>query len=127
MDHELFIKRAISLARRAMGHTSPNPMVGALLLKGGRVIAEDYHRAPGTPHAEALVLERAGKKARGGTLYVSLEPCCHTKKRTPPCTRAIIASGVKRVVVAMEDPNPQVSGRGLKELKKAGIEVVSGV
>ncbi len=124
---ELYIKRAIELARRATGHTSPNPMVGAVLVKRGRVIAEDYHRAPGTPHAEALVLTQAGSKAKGATLYVSLEPCCHTKKRTPPCTRAIIASGVKRVVVAMEDPNPQVSGRGIKELKKAGIEVISGV
>lgn len=122
-----YIKRTLSLARRAEGHTSPNPMVGAVLVKRGRVIAEDYHRAPGTPHAEALVLTKAGSRAKGATLYVNLEPCCHTKKRTPPCTRAIIASGIKRVVVAMEDPNPQVSGRGIRELKKAGIEVVSGM
>ncbi|NOX19683.1 MAG: bifunctional diaminohydroxyphosphoribosylaminopyrimidine deaminase/5-amino-6-(5-phosphoribosylamino)uracil reductase RibD [Nitrospirae bacterium] len=124
---EAYIKRAIELARRAAGHTSPNPMVGAVLVKGGRVIAEDYHRAPGTPHAEALVLREAGPKAKGATLYVSLEPCCHTKKRTPPCTKAIIASGVKKVVVAMVDPNPQVSGKGIKELERAGIKVVSGV
>lgn len=122
-----YIKRTLSLARRALGHTSPNPMVGAVLVKAGRVIAEDYHRKPGTPHAEALVLEQAGPRAKGATLYVSLEPCCHRKKRTPPCTKAIIAAGVKRVVVAMEDPNPQVSGKGLRELKKAGIEVVSGI
>ncbi len=124
---ETYIRRAVELAKKAEGHTSPNPMVGAVLVKGGRVIAEDYHRAPGTPHAEALVLSEAGPKAKGATLYVSLEPCCHTKKRTPPCTKAIIASGVKKVVVAMVDPNPQVSGKGIRELKRAGIKVVSGV
>ncbi len=125
-DHDV-IKRTLHLARRALGHTSPNPVVGAVLVKRGRVIAEAYHRAPGTPHAEALVLQKAGQRAEGATLYVSLEPCCHTRKRTPPCTKAIIASGVKKVVVAMEDPNPRVSGKGLAELRKAGIDVVSGI
>ncbi len=116
------MKRALALAARGRGRTSPNPMVGAVLVRSGRVIAEDYHRRAGTPHAEALVLQSAGEKARGATLYVSLEPCCHTKKRTPPCTKAIIASGVARVVVAMRDPNPKVSGRGIAEIEAAGIK-----
>jgi len=122
-----YIRRTIRLARKAAGRTSPNPMVGAVIVKSGRIIAEDFHRAPGTPHAEALVLAAAGPRARGSVLYVNLEPCCHTNKRTPPCTRAIIASGVKKVVVAIEDPNPQVSGRGIRELRSAGIEVLTGV
>ncbi len=125
-DREL-IKRTMALARKARGRTSPNPMVGAVLVKAGRVLAEDYHRGPGTPHAEALVLARAGERADGAVLYVNLEPCCHTRKRTPPCTKAIIGAGVRKVVAAMEDPNPQVSGRGLKELRDAGLEVVTGL
>jgi diaminohydroxyphosphoribosylaminopyrimidine deaminase/5-amino-6-(5-phosphoribosylamino)uracil reductase len=122
-----YIKRTIRLAKKAAGRTSPNPMVGAIIVKAGRIIAEDFHRVPGTPHAEALVLAEAGAKAKGSVLYVNLEPCCHTNKRTPPCTKVIIATGVKKVVVAMEDPNPQVSGKGVKELRNAGIEVVTGV
>jgi diaminohydroxyphosphoribosylaminopyrimidine deaminase/5-amino-6-(5-phosphoribosylamino)uracil reductase len=102
-------------------------MVGAVLVSRGRIIAEDYHRKAGEPHAEALVLERAGKAARGATLYVNLEPCCHTEKRTPPCTKAIVGAGLKRVVVAMKDPNPKVSGRGIKKLRNAGIDVSMGV
>lgn len=121
------IGRAIALAARAWGRTSPNPMVGAVLVKGGKVIAEDYHRRAGEPHAEALVLARAGDKAKGATLYVSLEPCCHSGKRTPPCAKAIIRAGVKRVVVAIEDPNPMVSGKGLRELLNAGVEVTAPV
>jgi diaminohydroxyphosphoribosylaminopyrimidine deaminase/5-amino-6-(5-phosphoribosylamino)uracil reductase len=124
---EFYMKRALTLAKRAQGHTSPNPMVGAVLVKRGRVIAEDYHRKVGTPHAEALVIERAAEEARGATLYVSLEPCCHTKKRTPPCTEGIIKAGIRRVVVSMVDPNPQVSGKGIKRLKEAGIEVQWGL
>ena len=122
-----FMKRALSLALRARGMTSPNPMVGAVIVKGGRVIAEDYHRMPGQPHAEALVIRKAGEKAKGATLYVSLEPCCHKDKRTPPCTEAIISSGIKRVIVAMEDPNPKVSGKGIRILKEAGIDVDVGI
>lgn len=121
------MRRALALAARARGRTRPNPMVGAVLVRQGRVIAEDYHRKAGLPHAEALVLEKAAERARGATLYVTLEPCCHTAKRTPPCTRKIIESGVARVVVAMEDPNPQVSGRGLRQLREAGVEVETGV
>lgn len=127
MNNEFYIRRALRLAGKARGLTSPNPMVGAIVVKNGRIISEDYHKRPGALHAEALALEKAGDKARGATLYVSLEPCCHTKKRTPPCTKAIINAGIKRVIIAMKDPNPKVSGSGIAELQKAGIEVVSGV
>lgn len=126
-DERYFIKRALRLAAKALGRTSPNPAVGAVLVRDNRIIAEDYHRGPGRPHAEALVIQEAGEKARGATLYVSLEPCCHTDKRTPPCTKAIIKAGIKKVVAAMRDPNPKVSGRGLKELEASGIEVISGL
>ena len=125
--HERYIKRALALADKARGETSPNPMVGALLVKGGRVITEGYHKKPGTPHAEAVALSLAGSKAKGATLYVNLEPCCHTDKKTLPCTDAIIQAGVKRVVAAMTDPNPKVSGRGFRKLRAAGIEVISGI
>jgi diaminohydroxyphosphoribosylaminopyrimidine deaminase/5-amino-6-(5-phosphoribosylamino)uracil reductase len=107
--------------------TSPNPLVGAVLVKGGRVIARAYHSKAGSPHAEALVLREAGERARGAVLYVNLEPCCHKEKRTPPCTEEILRAGVRRVVTAMEDPNPKVSGRGLARLRGAGIAVDSNV
>jgi diaminohydroxyphosphoribosylaminopyrimidine deaminase/5-amino-6-(5-phosphoribosylamino)uracil reductase len=122
-----YMKRALSLAKKAEGMTSPNPLVGAVLVKFGRILAEGYHLRPGLPHAEAIVLERAGSKARGSTLYVNLEPCCHLDKRTPPCAQAIIKAGVKRVVIGMIDPNPKVSGRGIELLKKAGIKVQAGL
>ena len=127
MSDEIFMKKALTLAARGRGRTSPNPMVGAVIVKSGKIIASDYHKKAGDPHAEILVLKTAGKRAKGATLYVSLEPCCHTDKKTPPCTRAIIRSGIKKVVAAMIDPNPKVSGMGLKELRKAGIETVSGI
>jgi diaminohydroxyphosphoribosylaminopyrimidine deaminase/5-amino-6-(5-phosphoribosylamino)uracil reductase len=127
MDHALFMKRALKLASRARGRTSPNPMVGAVLVKNGRIIAEDYHKRAGTPHAEVLVLGEAGDRARGATLYVTLEPCCHKGKRTPPCVDSIIRSGVRKLFVAVHDPNPKVSGRGVKRLEKAGVEVNVGV
>jgi len=122
-----YMKRALGLAKRAAGHTSPNPMVGAILVKGGRIIAEDYHRKPGTPHAEALAIEKAGASAKGATLYVSLEPCSHTEKRTPPCADAIIRARIKRVVAAMADPNPKVAGSGIRKLREAGVEVAVGL
>lgn len=127
MTDEHLIRRTLSLAARAYGRTSPNPMVGALVVKGSRVVAEGYHKKAGTPHAEAIALEAAGEKARGATLYVSLEPCCHKDKRTPPCTEKIISSGIRKVVIAMQDPNPKVGGKGIEELRSAGIEVVSGI
>ncbi|HXX53728.1 MAG TPA: bifunctional diaminohydroxyphosphoribosylaminopyrimidine deaminase/5-amino-6-(5-phosphoribosylamino)uracil reductase RibD [Thermodesulfovibrionales bacterium] len=127
MTDLFFMKRAITLSSKARGMTSPNPMVGAVIVKNGKIVAEGYHRKPGTPHAEAIAIAAAGEKTRGSTLYVSLEPCCHTDKRTPPCTKAIIESGIKRVVMAMKDPNPKVSGKGMKELEEAGIGVTSGL
>lgn len=127
MDDKSFIERTLRLAFKARGITSPNPMVGAVIVRDGRVVAENYHKRPGTPHAEALAIEMAGDDARASTLYVNLEPCCHTDKRTPPCTEAIVEAGIKRVVIAMKDPNPRVSGRGIQRLRDAGIEVISGI
>jgi diaminohydroxyphosphoribosylaminopyrimidine deaminase/5-amino-6-(5-phosphoribosylamino)uracil reductase len=127
MDDEFYIKRTFRLAAKAQGMTSPNPMVGAVIVKNGRVISEDFHRKPGTLHAEALAIEKAGKSAHGCALYINLEPCCHTGKRTPPCTRAIINAGIKKVIIGMKDPNPEVSGRGILELQRAGIAVKSGI
>ena len=122
-----YMRMALRLAEKARGRTSPNPMVGALVVKGGKVISRGYHRKAGEPHAEAIALKKAGRKAKGATLYVTLEPCSHTDKRTPPCTPLVLQSKVKRVVVSMIDPNPRVSGGGIKTLRKAGIEVVTGV
>jgi len=117
-----FLARALELAAKGCGLASPNPMVGALLVRDGDVIAEGFHTYDGLRHAEIIALDAAGEKARGATMYVNLEPCCHTG-RTGPCTRALIAAGVARVVAAMVDPNPAVGGRGLKELRAAGIQV----
>jgi diaminohydroxyphosphoribosylaminopyrimidine deaminase / 5-amino-6-(5-phosphoribosylamino)uracil reductase len=127
MTDEQYIKRTLRLAVRAQGMTSPNPMVGAVLIKNGKILSEDFHRKAGAPHAEALVIAKAGEKTIGSTLYINLEPCCHTEKRTPPCTKAIIRAGIKKVIIAMKDPNPQVSGMGIAELQRAGIEVRTGV
>jgi diaminohydroxyphosphoribosylaminopyrimidine deaminase/5-amino-6-(5-phosphoribosylamino)uracil reductase len=102
-------------------------MVGAVIVKNGGVIAEDYHKRPGELHAEALAILKAKEKTRNSILYVTLEPCCHLDKRTPPCTRAIIDAGIEKVFVAMKDPNPKVSGRGIEELKKHGVEVIEGI
>ncbi len=122
-----YMKQAIRLARRGRGKTSPNPMVGALVVKNGEVLGEAYHHEAGKPHAEVLALAKAGKGAKGATLYTNLEPCCHTEKRTPPCTDAIIGSGIRRVVAAIKDPNPRVLGKGVDKLLWAGIEVVEGL
>lgn len=127
MDEKTLMQKVLRLAAKGRGRTSPNPMVGAVIVKGNKIIAEAFHRKAGTPHAEILALKKAGADARGATLYINLEPCCHKDKRTPPCTRAIIESGLKRVVVAMRDPNPKVNGRGIKELRDAGIDVEVGV
>ncbi|MDI6729468.1 MAG: bifunctional diaminohydroxyphosphoribosylaminopyrimidine deaminase/5-amino-6-(5-phosphoribosylamino)uracil reductase RibD [Thermodesulfovibrionales bacterium] len=122
-----FMQRALNLAEKARGMTSPNPMVGAVIVRNGKIIAEDYHKKAGEPHAEALAIIKAGDKTKGSILYVTLEPCCHLDKRTPPCTKAIINSGIKKVFIAMKDPNPKVSGKGIEELRKHEIEVVSGM
>ncbi|MCU7813284.1 MAG: bifunctional diaminohydroxyphosphoribosylaminopyrimidine deaminase/5-amino-6-(5-phosphoribosylamino)uracil reductase RibD [Candidatus Thiodiazotropha sp. (ex Notomyrtea botanica)] len=124
-DHR-HMARAIRLARKGRYTTHPNPRVGCVLVKSGKVVGEGYHRRAGEPHAERNALAAAGAEAKGATAYVTLEPCCH-HGRTPPCTEALIEAGVKRVVAAMLDPNPLVAGQGLTQLNAAGIEVVEGV
>jgi len=121
-----FMERALALARKGAGLASPNPMVGAVLVRDGELVGEGFHQYAAGSHAEIVALKSAGEKARGATLYVSLEPCCHTG-RTGPCTDAVIAAGVKRVVAAMRDPNPAVAGRGMGQLRGAGIEAEHGV
>ena len=121
------MRRALALAKRGSGETNPNPLVGCVIVRAGLVVGEGWHRRAGGPHAEAIALERAGRRARGATLYVNLEPCAHLEKRTPPCAPAVIAAGLRRVVVAIRDPNPAVRGRGLALLRRAGVEVTSGL
>jgi len=116
------LTRAIELAGEARGRTSPNPLVGAVIVKDDRVIGEGLHTAIGEPHAERAALEACNESPEGATLYVSLEPCCHTG-HTPPCTEAIVAAGIARVVVASDDPTPKASGRGLGILRDEGIAV----
>ncbi len=118
--------RALQLAERGLATTDPNPRVGCVLVRGGRVVGEGFHVAAGGPHAEALALAAAGEAARGATAYVTLEPCDH-HGRTPPCTLALIEAGVARVVFALRDPNPRVSGNGEERLLRAGIAVQSGL
>ena len=117
------MRRAIELSRLGVGRTSPNPAVGAVVAQADLVMGEGWHRAAGQPHAEPIALANAGGAARGADLYVTLEPCCH-HGRTPPCTGALIAAGVRRVVAAMQDPNPLVAGQGLQALRDAGMEVI---
>lgn len=126
-EDQKFIKRCFTLARRGKGRVSPNPLVGAVLVKNGRVIGEGWHQQAGKAHAEVKAFENASEDVSGATLYCNLEPCCHTAKRTPPCTPLIIKKGIRRVVVSNIDPNPEVSGRGLATLEAAGIEVLPGV
>jgi diaminohydroxyphosphoribosylaminopyrimidine deaminase/5-amino-6-(5-phosphoribosylamino)uracil reductase len=121
-----YMRLACRLALKAAGRTSPNPMVGAVLVRDGKVIGTGFHRFAGADHAEIVALERVGGKAPGATLYINLEPCSHYG-RTPPCSRALIAAGVKAVVAGMKDPNPLVAGRGFRSLRRAGIEVRFGV
>ncbi|HEC63085.1 MAG TPA: bifunctional diaminohydroxyphosphoribosylaminopyrimidine deaminase/5-amino-6-(5-phosphoribosylamino)uracil reductase RibD, partial [Candidatus Acetothermia bacterium] len=126
--HERFMRRALELARQGEGYVRPNPLVGAVVVKEGRVIAEGYHARCGGPHAEAVALARAGEEANGADLYVNLEPCVDFPgKKTPACTERIIAAGIRRVILATRDPNPQVGGKGMERLREAGIEVVEGV
>ena len=121
-----FMKQALCLADQGRGRTSPNPMVGALVVSKGKVVGSGYHKQVGGPHAEVFALQQAQSRARNATLYLNLEPCCHTEKRTPPCVPLIIEAGVSRVVVAMRDPNPQVAGRSIQQLRQAGIDVALG-
>ncbi len=123
---ESYMRWAIALALEGQGLTSPNPMVGALIVKNDRIVGEGYHRKAGGPHAEIVALHQTGGRARAADLYVTLEPCAH-KGRTPPCVDAIIAAGVRRVIIGTRDPNPMVNGRGIRRLRRAGIAVTVGV
>lgn len=125
-DDLYYMREALKLAWKGEGYTSPNPLVGAVVVKDGEVVGRGYHRYYGGPHAEVYALDEAGKQAEGATIYVNLEPCSHYGK-TPPCSLKIIESGIRQVVIAMEDPNPRVSGRGIKQLQKAGILVKIGL
>ena len=123
--HSRYMQRALRLAARGLGRVEPNPMVGCVIVRKGRVVGEGYHRRFGGAHAEVVALSGAGPKARGATVYVTLEPCCHYGK-TPPCTEALQAAKVSKVFAAMRDPNPLVAGKGIRVLRKAGIEVIEG-
>jgi len=125
-DDEHWMKRALRLAEKGRGRTSPNPMVGAVLVKGGEVVGEGYHPRAGEPHAEIIALRKAGGEARGATLYLNLEPCTHYGK-TPPCAPAVAEAGVARAVIGMEDPNPFVKGEGVEALRNAGLDVEIGI
>ncbi len=123
---ELWMRRALDLAERGRGHVEPNPLVGAVIVRDGQIVGEGWHQQFGAAHAEVNALAQAGSAAPGATLYVTLEPCCHHGK-TPPCTAAVIRAGITRVVAALEDPFPQVAGRGAALLRAAGIPVEFGV
>ncbi len=126
MNHTDFMNMALDLAKEGRGYTSPNPMVGAVVVRDGKIVGKGYHRAVGGPHAEVNALVDAGSSARGAVLYVTLEPCNHTG-RTPPCTERIIDAGIRKVMIAMDDPNPNVRGGGKKYLENHGIETTTGL
>lgn len=126
LEDAAMMRRCLELARQALGKTAPNPLVGSVIVKDGEIVGEGFHPAAGQPHAEVFALRQAGDRARGATLYVNLEPCNHYG-RTPPCSEAVVAAGVDRVVVGMVDPNPQVAGQGIARLREVGIEVTVGV
>lgn len=121
-----WMRRALALARKAKGQTSPNPTVGAVVVRDGRLVGQGHHPRAGEPHAEIFALRQAGRQAVGATLYVTLEPCCH-HGQTPPCVEAILEAGIRRVVAATSDPNPRIHGQGLSRLKKRGVQVHCGV
>lgn len=124
--HEKYMKLAINIAKKGAGYTSPNPLVGAVVVSNNEIISKTYHAKFGDPHAEVKALSVAGDRAKGATLYVNLEPCCHHGK-TPPCTQDIINSGITHVVIGTSDPNPLVNGKGMEELKSNGIKITCGV
>ncbi|HLJ77980.1 MAG TPA: bifunctional diaminohydroxyphosphoribosylaminopyrimidine deaminase/5-amino-6-(5-phosphoribosylamino)uracil reductase RibD [Acidobacteriaceae bacterium] len=124
--HERWMEEALELAQRSVGVATPNPAVGCILVRDGGIVGKGFHGYDWLDHAEVVALNDAGRYSHGATAYVTLEPCCHTG-RTGPCTKALIAAGVSRVVVATGDPNPQVNGKGIAELREAGIEVITGV
>lgn len=126
IDHFDYMQHAIDLALKAKGQTSPNPMVGCVIVKNGKIVGEGYHKKCGGPHAEVYALKQAGDKAKDATMYVTLEPCCHIG-RTPACVDRVIESGISKIYVAMKDPNPLVSGRSIRKMKKAGLQVEVGL
>jgi diaminohydroxyphosphoribosylaminopyrimidine deaminase/5-amino-6-(5-phosphoribosylamino)uracil reductase len=126
MNDEKWMKRALRLAEAGRGRTSPNPVVGAVLVNSGKVVGEGYHSKIGEAHAEMIAVRQAGEKARGAFLYINLEPCTH-HGRTPPCVPQVIKAGVKRVVIGMQDPNPVVNGKGIEALRRSGLDVKVGV
>jgi len=126
-NYKKYIKRCFELAVRGIGKVSPNPLVGSVILKDNQIIAEGWHTQFGKPHAEAEALKIAGENAAGATLFCNLEPCCHTNKKTPPCSQAIIRAGIKKVVISNVDPNPYVAGSGIKLMQESGIEVITGI
>lgn len=127
LEDEKYIKRCFELAERGRGRVEPNPLVGSVLVKNGKIIGEGWHQYFGGSHAEVEAFNNAGEEAKGATLYCNLEPCCHKNKKTPPCAPLIISRGITKVVIANIDPNPEVNGKGLQLLREAGIEVVSGI
>ena len=126
MEDVTYMRRALQLAARGRGHVSPNPVVGAVVVRAGKVVGEGWHRALGEPHAESMALDRAGERSRGATLYLTLEPCNH-RGRTPPCVAAILEAGIRRCVVAVRDPHVIVNGRGVRRLRSAGVRVEMGL
>ena len=126
MTHEDYMLRAISLAKQGAGFVNPNPLVGAVIVRDGRIIGDGYHERYGTPHAERNALAHCSEDPAGAEMYVTLEPCCHYGKN-PPCTEAVIASGIRTVYVGSDDPNPLVAGKGLQMLREAGIDVHTGI
>ena len=126
MNDEKYMRRALELAERGRGLTSPGAMVGAVIVRDGEIVGEAFYTWDGVDHAEIQAMELAGERAGGATLYVTLEPCAH-QGRTPPCAEALVGAGITRVVIAMEDPNPKVDGRGIAVLHQAGIEVECGL
>ncbi len=126
MEEKKFMKRALELSKKGIGYTNPNPLVGAVIVKEGRIIGEGYHKAYGHHHAEINAFLNATEDVKGATMYVTLEPCSHYGK-TPPCAKAIVEKGIKKVVIGLKDPNPLVAGNGIKILQEAGIEVEVGI
>jgi diaminohydroxyphosphoribosylaminopyrimidine deaminase/5-amino-6-(5-phosphoribosylamino)uracil reductase len=125
--NQKYIRKCFTLAKKGYGKVNPNPYVGCVIVKNGKVIAEGWHQYFGGPHAEPNAIRNAKESIKGATLYCNLEPCCHTDKKTPPCTPLVISAGIKKVVISTLDPNPKVAGKGVKQLRAAGIEVVTGV
>ena len=124
---KIYIRRCFQLALKSAGYVSPNPLVGCVIVKEGKVIAEGSHEKFGAPHAEINAINSASESVEGATLYCNLEPCCHVRKKTPPCVPELIKNKIKKVVISNTDPNPEVAGNGIEQLRRAGIEVEEGV